>query len=347
MLFVASAALFLRGDVPCAALPTQPACYVAYKPGPTADVLGLIEVDGQATFDSAGQLRLTTVLVDPEVTPLEFWNYVWDPTVDYVDRDVVFPPNVSTEQYNAYNAALMDESQLTATIAGLRYSGLDVDLTYDGARVAEVIEDSPSEGLLEVDDLVVAVDGVTVTTSSEVIDVLTGKQPGDVVTLTVQDLDGTNSREVEITTGDNPDAPGRPFLGVLLISYLDLPFDVTIDSGRIGGSSAGLMFALGIVDRLGDEDLTTGKVIAGTGEIDDQGNVAPIGGIRQKIAAASRGDKPAEVFLTPVRNFEEAKTASAGNPILLVPVATLGDAVTALQQLGAGETPQGSVQLGG
>jgi PDZ domain-containing protein len=347
--FVATATLLLRGDVPCSVLPTQPACYVAYTPGPIADVLGLVEVDGQRTYDSAGKLLLTTVLVDPTITPLEFWRYSFDPTVDHVDRDLVFPPNVSTDQYNAYNAALMDESQLSATVAGLRYSGLDVDLDYDGAKVVEVVEDGPSADLLEPDDLLVAVGGTTVRTAADVIDALGGYAPGDTVTLTLQPQggEGGEGREVDVTTGDNPDAPGRPFLGVILVSHIELPFDVAIDAGRIGGSSAGLMFALGIVERLGPDDLTDGRVIAGTGEIDAEGIVGPIGGIRQKVAAASRGDTPAEVFLVPAANFAEARTASAGDPILLVPVADLGDAVEALRVLADGGEPEGAVLLGG
>jgi len=343
---VATATLLLRGDVPCSVLPTQPACYVAYTPGPIADVLGLVDVDGQRTYDSAGQLLLTTVLVDPTITPLEFWRYSFDATVDLVDRDLVFPPNVSTDQYNAYNAALMDESQLSATVAGLRYSGLDVDLDYDGAKVVEVVEDGPSADLLEPDDLLVAVGGTTVRTAADVIDVLGGYAPGDTVALTLEGPGG-DDREVDVTTGDNPDAPGRPFLGVILVSHIELPFEVAIDAGRIGGSSAGLMFALAIVDRLGPDDLTDGRIIAGTGEIDAEGIVGPIGGIRQKVAAASRGDTPAEVFLVPQANFAEARTASAGGPILLVPVSDLGDAVEALRVLADGGEPEGAVLLGG
>lgn len=344
---VAAVTLLLRGDIPCAALPTQPACLVAYTPGPTADVLGLVDVEGQRTYDSAGQLLLTTVLVDPTITPLEFWQYSFDPTVDHVDRDLVFPPNVSTDQYNAYNAALMDESQLSATVAGLRFSGLDVDLDYDGAKVVEVVDDGPSADALQVDDLIVAVGDTPVGDSADVIDALAQHRPGDPVTLTVTAIDGDNRREVTVTTGDNPDAPGRPFLGVVLVSHLDLPFEVSIDAGRIGGSSAGLMFALGIVDRLGSEDLTGGKIVAGTGEIDAAGIVGPIGGIRQKVAAVTHGDDPAEVFLVPAGNFAEARTASVGSPILLVPVTDLGQAVAALQSINDGGRPEGAVLLGG
>lgn len=345
--FVAAATMLLRGDVPCSVLPSQPVCLVAYTPGPTANVLGLVEVEGQRTYDSAGQLLLTTVLVDPTLTPLEYWQYAFDPTVDTVDRDLVFPPNVTTDEYNAYNAALMDESQLSATVAGLRYSGLDVDLDYDGAKVVEVVEDGPSAGVLEQDDLIVAVGDQLVGSAADVIDALAAHTPGDQVTLTVTDLAGGDPREVTVTTGDNPQAAGRPFLGVVLVSHLELPFEVAIDSGRIGGSSAGLMFALGIVDRLGSEDLTGGKVIAGTGEIDAEGNVGPIGGIRQKVAAASRGDDPAEVFLVPLANFAEARTASAGNPILLVPIGDLGQAVAALKAINDGDRPEDAVLLGG
>mgnify|MGYP000260834038 CR=1 FL=1 len=151
-----------------------------------------------------------------------------------------------------------------------------------------------------------------------------------------------------MTLGENPEDPTRPFLGLLLITRIDVPLDIQIDAGRIGGPSAGLMFALSIVDLLSPEDLTGGMVVAGTGEIGLDGRVGPIGGIQQKIPGAVQredGAPPAEVFLVPRDNFDEARGAVPGQPITLVPVDTLDDAVQALAVLREGGRPDGAVEL--
>jgi PDZ domain-containing protein len=96
------------------------------------------------------------------------------------------------------------------------------------------------------------------------------------------------------------------------------------------------MFSLGIVDKLTPDDLTAGLTIAGTGTIDDQGNVGAIGGIAQKMRGAKRDG--ATIFLSPADNCTEA-VANAVPGLELVKVSTLSGAVDALKTLANHGTP--------
>ena len=128
-----------------------------------------------------------------------------------------------------------------------------------------------------------------------------------------------------------------PRIGIAIDKKQPHPFDVSIDLDQIGGPSAGLMFTLGIIDKLRPADLTGGKIIAGTGTIDDDGNVGPIGGIPQKLVGAKEAG--AQIFLVPKDNCAEAlKNAVSGLP--MAEVATVGDALTALQTFTSGGTPK-------
>jgi Lon-like protease len=130
---------------------------------------------------------------------------------------------------------------------------------------------------------------------------------------------------------------GPPRIGVEIDKKQPHPFTVSIDLDQIGGPSAGLMFTLGIIDKLQPADLTGGKVIAGTGTMDDDGNVGPIGGIPQKLVGAKKAG--AQIFLVPKDNCAEAlKNAVAGLP--MAEVATVDDALTAIKTFTSGGTPK-------
>lgn len=346
MLLVASSMVVVRGQVSCELLPTQPACDVALLPGPTANTLEIVTIDGARTFPSAGQLRLTTVAVDGELTLREWLDARFSSTADLVDRDLIYPPGTTSEDVAEENAALMVQSQVDATVAGLVAAGFDADELRGGARIV-AIADEAAEGVdaLAEDDVIIAVDGTPVDRADQVVELVAGRSAGDTLVVTLDD-----GREVPLVAIGRPDEPGRALLGLLLADELDLPFEVGIDAGNIGGPSAGLMFALGIVDLLGAEDLTSGTTVAGTGTITIDGAVGPIGGIRQKIVGATSPTddevEPATVFLVPAGNFAEARTASVSSDVLLVPVATIDEALAALLALGRGEQPLGAVALG-
>lgn len=343
---VALSAVVVRGQLPCSVLPLQPTCDVALLPGPTEDTLDIVAIDGEKTYDSSGQLRLTTVAVDTSLGFFEWIGAMVSSVSDTVDRDTLYPPGQSEEEVAEQNDLLMANSQTTATVAGLVAAGYDADELYSGARVVEVA-DPAAEGAdaLEPGDVIVAVDDVEVANAEEAVAEVAERAPGDRIVLTLAD-----GSEVPLIAISRPDDPDKALLGLLLADEVDLPFEIAIDAGNIGGPSAGLMFALGIVDLLGPDDLTGGRTIAGTGTITVEGEVGPIGGIRQKVVGATsprdEEDDPADVFLVPAGNFAEAQTADVSRDVLLVPVATIDEAIAALQDVSRGDRPAGAVALG-
>jgi Lon-like protease len=345
LLVLGLATVVVRGAVPCETLQSQPSCYVALKPGPTEDAMRLVEIDGSSAYRSSGELRLTTVAVEEELDLAGWARAVVSGSVDTVSREVLFPSTSDREEVTRQNALLMEDSQLTATLAALERLDFDIDDAFDGAQVAEVLPEATTEEL-EAGDVIVAVDGRPTLDSEEVVAAIAEAQPGDELVLLVRHED--DDREVEVTLGASPDDPERPFLGVLLRSYLELPVDVRIDAGVIGGPSAGLMFALSVMDLLEPDELTGGAVVAGTGTVDREGRIGAVGGVRQKVVGATSpaaGERAATVFLVPEGNLADARSVGVSRDVLLVPVATLDDALDALDDLRAGREPAGALAL--
>jgi Lon-like protease len=200
--------------------------------------------------------------------------------------------------------------------------------------VKTVAPDGAAAGVLRVDDVVTAVDGTAVTGPSKLTALVRAKPAG--TALTVSYTRAGKAATAKITTKVDKES-GNPRLGVEIGTKQPHPFKVNIDLDKIGGPSAGLMFTLGIIDKLKPEDLTGGKIIAGTGSIDDDGNVGPIGGIPQKLVGAK--DAGAQLFLVPKDNCAEAlKNAVSGLP--MAEVATVDDALTALKTFTGGGTPK-------
>ena len=348
LLLVAALSAAARGAFPCDVVPAQPACYAALQPGPVEDALGLTALAGARTYAPTGALLLTTVAVDGDLDLREWIEGAISPRIEQVRRTTIFPEDKDREQVRQENAALMQGSQLEATLAALRYLEYEFDDEFDGAEVLEISEPTAvRDGELRAGDLIVAVDGTATPDNRAVGEAVRRRSPGDTVTLTVV-RDG-RERRVDLELIEHPDDPGSAFIGVLLTSHLELPVDVRIDAGVVGGPSAGLVFALSIIDLLGPEDLTGGEVIAATGTIDAEGVVGPIGGIVQKVLGATSPDEgrtPASVFLVPRSNLDEARGAPVDREVLLVPVDTLEDAVRALIDLGQGRRPADALALG-
>jgi len=344
---VSGLGLLVRGAVPCSAIRLQPQCYVALHPGPATDAIPYVELGTTTTYAPTGELVLTTVEIDPDLDFLEWIRTALSDQVEQVPRELVYPPEQTRDEAQEESVAQMDQSQLDATIAGLRAAGFTVG---DGAEVAAVEPGSGADGVLVVGDVIVAIDGTPVGSDAEGVAQLAGKHPGDRVVLAVRSGGTRDAEPVEVVLGPDPADPARGILGVAVVTFVDqLPVDVSIDAGNVGGPSGGLMFALAIVDLLGDEDLTGGRVIAGTGTIDAQGVVGPIGGVQQKLLGAiHRGTgEPATVFLVPAgQTFDEAVGTAVDREVLLVPVVTLADAITALRDLNAGRQPASAMALG-
>jgi Lon-like protease len=313
--------------------------YVALGPGPTFNTLGevegdpLIEVEGRETFPTDGRLELTTVLASPRELTLAKALRGWlDPDLAVVPRETVFPTDRTPEQIRDDNTASMVASQESATMAALRQIGVEGT---PEVVVRAVSEGAPADGRLQPDDVLTSVDGVPVSTADALREQIAARSPGDRVRIGY--LRGGRAGEATISTAPvEQDGVTRAVIGVVPGERLDFPFDVSIRLRDVGGPSAGLMFALGIIDKLEPASLTEGRFIAGTGAIDGDGRVRPIGGISQKLQAA--GEKGAEAFLVPAANCPEA-VRNAPDDLLLVRAGTLAEALTGLQALREGSEP--------
>ena len=318
-----------------AAAVAVPAPYIIEAPGPTFNTIGeansepLIEVTGRESFEPAGELDLTTVYVSggPR-SPISIFDAfrAWiDPSRDVLPEELVYPPGTTQDQISEQNTAAMDSSQESAVAAALRY--LEIPFG-ESLTVAELAEDSPSKGLLKSGDVITAIDG----TGVETIDVLRAglnDARGKDVDLTIV----RQGAEETVSVTPRRTESGDFQLGVLLRSAFDFPFEVKIALDNVGGPSAGSMFAVGIVDKLVPGDLTGGRHFAGTGTIDSSGDIGPIGGIGQKMAGARA--QGAEFFLAPAENCGEVR-GKIPDGLTVVKVATLEDAVAAVETLGSG-----------
>jgi PDZ domain-containing protein len=311
-----------------------PVPFVTLAPGPVTDTLGsvkgvsLIDVDGRATYPTSGRLELTTVEETPRLNLLGALEDWLDSDRAVVPRELIQPPGASQEEIQQENTQEMLDSQTEATVAALTQLGIKP--TGTAVVVYAVPSGSPASGKLESGDVITAVDGTAVHSQVELRAQINKARPGEDLKITYRR--GTGAASVTaVTTGPSPDDRNRPIIGVTTTERQLYPFTVHISLSDVGGPSAGLMFALGIVDKLTPGQLTGGRIIAGTGTIDQTGKVGPIGGIQQKILGA-RGSG-ASVFLVPSGNCADAKRM-APKGLSLVKVDTLSGALTALEDLG-------------
>jgi PDZ domain-containing protein len=304
--------------------------YYAISPGPVEEVTDLITVTDVPTYTTNGDLYLLTVGLR-EVNAFEYVEAEIDPQVDLIGRDVIRPPGVSEEQVTRTNLQAMDQSIDAAEYVALTRLGYQVGFTGDGVSVTQVEPGSPADGTLQVGDLIKEIDGQSVLTADDAAAVIRAHAIGD--TITISGLRNDQPFSVQVTLAPHPDIEGAPMVGVVLETVnlrLTLPIDLKVDSRNIGGPSAGMMYAITILDVLTPEDLTRGHRIAGTGTISTDETVGAIGGVRQKVyGARSVG---AEYVIVPADNYADAITA-ADNDIQVVSVNTLQDALDFLDSL--------------
>ncbi|UDY34868.1 YlbL family protein [Dermatobacter hominis] len=346
-----------------------PTPYYLFQPGSVRPAETRIDVTGAESYETDGDVLFTTVYVD-QATLATLLRGVLDDAVEVKTEEEVYGPD-GRDASRQVNQQRMDLSKLIATKVGLEYLGYPAEFTARGARVLGVNEEGGSVGKLRVGDVITSIDGHEVQLPGDIQVGLQGKAPGDVVTVTARRGDGDDAATVEeqITLGAAPTeddagtsttqstttttapatgAPAdaaaptttmapraeRPVLGVSVEPAdpsVESPVHVAIDSGDVTGPSAGLAWALAVVDRLTPESLTDGTDVAVTGEILSDGTVGPIGGIVQKVAAVKRAG--VSTFLYPASTDEAEQRAMrevAGDDVRLVPVGTLKEAVEAL-----------------
>ncbi|NRQ37812.1 PDZ domain-containing protein [Nonomuraea sp. NN258] len=315
----------------------RPVPYVVLSPGPTEDTIGTFEnkpviaISGRQTYKTSGALRLVTVAYQggPQaridlLTALRGWI---DPTVAVVPEETIFAPDRDPEKVEEENAVEMTDSQDSATAAALN----ELKIPYSTVvTVVAVDKGTPAEGKLQKGDEFNTVDGKPATNGDVIGNAVKAHKLGETVTFNV--TRGKEKLDVTMKTAAGPD--GKPRIGIQMQAKYKFPFEVDINVGDVGGPSAGMMFSLGIIDKLTPGELTGGKQIAGTGTIEPGGQVGAIGGIAQKMVGAREAG--ATVFLTPRDNCAEAMKA-APEGLRLVRADTLHDAVLALDALRTGK----------
>ena len=329
---VTGAVLLLVFGVVGALLPVP---YVAQVPGPTYNTLGdidgrpIITVDGRDRNDTSGNLNLTTVGVPQRPLTLVGAVQGWfDSEVTVVPREQVYPSGKSQKETQQANRQAFLTSEQAARTAALTQLGYPEKVV-----VQDLAEGSPSQDRLQAGDAIDAVGGTPTPDTAALSAALAAIPPGTSVPIAYIRLGQPGTTTV--TTRKAATGEGSA-LGVMVLQSPYAPFTVDIRVDDVGGPSAGLMLTLGILDLVGDTDLTAGAVVAGTGTIADDGTVGPIGGIPLKLISAR--DLRAALFLVPADNCAEA-LANAQPGLPMAKVASLGDALTALGDLRAGRTP--------
>ncbi len=306
--------------------------YYAMWPGPIGEVVDYVTVeDGPAVHPLNGDLYLLTVSLQ-EVNAYALVEGWLDPGVDVVPRALIRPEGVTPEEHRERNLQMMDDSVDSAILAALDYLGVPVERAEDGVLVVSVLESGPAVGILEAGDVVVGVEHAPVDTIQEATDAIGSLKIGDAVVLSILRQD--ERYDLEVTLAEHPDQPGRPMVGIGLGDYTpraELPFEIDIDRATSGGGpSAGMMYALGLIDLLTEEDLVRGNIIAGTGTISSDGHVGPVGGVRQKVIAAQNAG--ARYILVPQQNYPDA-VAAGWEGVEILAVSSIEEAVEAVRGL--------------
>jgi PDZ domain-containing protein len=328
--FVLAALLLVIGGAVAYVLPMS-TNYIAFSPGTVEDVRDYVEIDAQ-TYEAFGDLMFLTVFAD-DANVFEYIEAVFDEEVDLTREEKVRPPDISREEYTRQNLESMEESKESAKYVALQHLGYESTFDGGGALITALVDDSPAAGKFESGvDVIVAVDGEEVRLAEDAVDIVGSRLPGDTLVITVEREDGS-TEDVEVTLAEDPDDPERGLIGVFLSTAdldIDFPIEIEIETGNIGGPSAGLMYALGIINFLTEDDITQGHRVAGTGTIRFDGTVGPIGGVRQKVFAAIAAG--AEFVLVPRDNFADAVEAADGDVEVLA-IDVLDDAINFLDSL--------------
>ena len=306
---------------------------VALSPGPMEDVLARLKVEGSPVYGSEGKLYLTSVGIDDNVRFYEALLDMANRDIQLVPRGRLYPEDQDSEEVDEENAQLMDRSKETATVVALREVGYDIEPS--GVRITQVVSGAQADGKLKAGDEILRADGRAVDSTEEVRKAITSHKPGERVDFRVKRDKDERTVSVEVQEVEN-----EPRVGILLRDlFPDLPVKVTIDTqNNIGGPSAGLMFTLSIIDKLTSEDLTGGRRIAGTGAIDLDGSVLPVGSVDEKLIAVHR--LGVTTFLIPADNCDEVR-GQVPDGLRLVKVAKLDDALRFLRDPKAAATAPG------
>ena len=310
--------------------------YAAQGPGPTFNTLDevdgtpVVDIAGAQTDPTAGNLNMTTVSVRTNMTLAQALGRWIGARDTLVPLQQLVPPDLSEEEFEQFNEASFVASEASATVAAMNYLGRPITVV-----VHDVVDGTAAQGVLEPGDLITSVAGSAVSTPGEVQEAVLARSPGEQITLGINR--GGREQDLAVTLGENEQDAGVAQLGILMTSKPEGDISVNYNLKDIGGPSAGMMFSLAVIDKLSPGELNGGKFVAGTGTIDEEGTVGPIGGITHKIQGAREAG--AELFLAPADNCAEAQRVNAGE-MVVASVATLDDAVRAMSDYTSGRPVQ-------
>lgn len=311
--------------------------------------------DVAVQYPPEGDVYFVTV-TEPEQSLLSWWLGRDDPAIEFLTYEEKYGVR-TPEQRRTFALEFMRTSEQVAQFVALQRVGYDV-VVVDGDVLIEAmvclegnedgtecVEWSPSDDVLDPGDRILTVDGEEIDGVEDLGRILARFDPGDVVEMRIErpDEDGDAAvLDVEVELTASPEEPDRTIVGFYPFDTrrVELPFELDIDTGSIGGPSAGLAFTLTLIDELTPGELTGGRRIAVTGTIELDGTVGAIGGLRQKASAVAQAG--VDVFLVPAAQREEdvaAARLAAGDGLTIIQVATLEEAIEALVDLGGDPIP--------
>ena len=283
--------------------------YYFMSPGPPYQ--WNIEIENAKTYEYEGNLYQLTVRRDEA----NYFVYAWarlNSQIDLYPREVILPDGVTPQELSEISIQNMITSENVAIAVALDSLNYEIQSEGDGVMVDGVLDDSPVKDKLIKDDLIVSINNQLVKSTSEFISKLRTYEIGDIVNIGLI----RNEQELTIETKliEHVEYENEPMVGFLASTpnqQFIFPFEVDIETGNVGGPSAGMMMALNVYNLLTEDDITNGKKIAGTGTIEIDGSIGPVGGVKQKVIAAKRAN--AGLILVPTANYEEASVFADDN----------------------------------
>jgi Lon-like protease len=288
----------------------------------------LVTVQGGHRPTDGGGIYFVDIFVRKATLIERLWPGIHE-GAQLVPQSAVLPPGTNEKQRVQADQREMSRSQQIAAAVALRQAGYHVVARPSGVIIDQVAGDAPAAGILQPTDVIVAANGKSVRVPDDLRGIVGALKPGTSVRLTVRR--GSTQKLLTVKTVADPTQHGRAIIGVIVSqsAFIKLPVSVKINAGSVGGPSAGLAFALDVLEQLG-HDVDHGQKIAATGEMGLDGTVAPIGGVEQKTIGVRRAG--VHIFLVPAgENAAEARRYAKG--IRIIPVHSFRQALQALATL--------------
>ena len=305
--------------------------YYFMSPGPPYQ--WEIDYSNNENYTFEGNLFQLTVRRDEANVFVYLWSLIND-SYDLYPREVILPDGVTPQELSEISIQNMRTSENVAIAVALKNVGYEIESKGDGVAVVGLLEDSPVKDKLKKGDLINSINNTDIYSATEFISTLRTYSIGETVSIgLLREIDGIKEQiYIKTTLIEHVEYEGEPMVGFLATTVnerFDFPFEIDIKTGNVGGPSAGLMMALNVYNNLIPEDITNSKIIAGTGTIEIDGSVGPVGGIKQKIIAAKRAG--AQLILVPVANFEEARQFET-DKTAIVAVDSFDEALSVISQ---------------